>query len=124
MKTPATIITVEDSEAFWTVVHHKGKASLIDFRYKDQGDAEDSTEAAKCLCHFLGLQTMERELQDPFTSEKDGFGITSPKTGKVFSGDTESDALEALLAEEPEAIIELSSHVFNEEEEEAFVAEA
>jgi hypothetical protein len=126
MKTPAHIITVEDSEAFWIVIHHNGKAAVVDFRYKDQGNPEDSAEAAKDLCHFLGLQTTERNLEDPFDflSPDDGWILISPKTKKIFSGDTESDALKALLAEEPDTIIELSSHVFNREEEENFAAEA
>jgi predicted oxidoreductase (fatty acid repression mutant protein) len=117
---PATIITVEDSEAFWIVVHHNNKATVVDFRYKDQGEPADSSVAARDLCHFLGLQTTERELEEPFTAGDDGFEITSPQTNKVFSGDTEGEALEALLKAEPDAILQLSSHVFSPEEEDAF----
>ena len=106
MTTPKTTILVAgNGPDFWILLHQPGKCEILNFFHGGEADAD----AAK----FFGAETELREIEPELELEIDetggqasvGWKLRS-KTGKTYTGETETECLRELIKSEPDAILE------------------
>jgi hypothetical protein len=106
-----TVITVKCNSDFWIVLHTRGTAKIAEFRYGDQGEATDSSKLTQNCAQYFGRETETLEIEPEFSLEGEPrnfhWELKSP-SGKVYSQESEGACLEALIKEEPDAILQMA----------------
>ena len=108
-----TIIIAGDGEDFWTLIHQPGKCRIADFCYGQESSADTCANIAENTAEFFGADTARKEVELDFGHEieeiegtaKLVMQLTSP-SGKIYTGETETECLEELLKSEPDALVD------------------
>jgi hypothetical protein len=112
-----TIIVVKSNDDFWILLHQPKLCEIVEFRYYDEGNAANSTRLVKASAQFFGAEpdTIEITADDlrldwKQIAKESGptmqwFIRTPNEEGKVFTGDSETECLVAMLQYDPDAIV-------------------
>ena len=114
MTTPKTTILVAgNGPDFWILLHQPGKCEILNFCHGGEAGAYSAAAVAETAAKFFGAETELREIEPELELEIDetggqasvGWKLRS-KTGKTYTGETETECLRELIKSEPDAILE------------------